>query len=225
MIRAELIKRSPIRILERSTHGGLTKGGFGVFTGPKGVGKTACLVHLATDRLLQDRHVVHISFAADTAHIVAWYEDIFDEIAERYQLDGAMGVHDSIIRNRVITNFAQSEVHWDRVEKTIRSLKSDGGFVPDTVVVDGYDFAASDNEAFKGFKRTAAELGLEVWFSGTMAPAGNSLGALDGDFEVIISLVDKGDHINLELVKDHGNPVENCHLKLDPQILLIAEES
>ena len=81
MVKAELIKRSPLRILEKSTHGGLGKGNLGVITARRGVGKTAFLVHLATDQLFQDKPVIHVSFSTSTNHIIDWYEDIFKEIA------------------------------------------------------------------------------------------------------------------------------------------------
>lgn len=230
MITEELVKRSPLRILERSTHGGVGKGNVGIVAGPKGVGKTACLVHIATDRLLQGKHVIHVSFSDDTSHIEAWYEDIFKELAERYQLDGAMEAHDSIIRNRVITKFEQDAVQWPRVENTIRSLMENADFSADTVVVDGYGFPASDVEAFAAFRRFAADAGLEVWLSASVAEplADQAVPALLKPFldecAVVIVLVDKDAYIHLELIKDHGNPVEDVHLRLDPHILLIAEE-
>jgi len=49
MIMEDLISRSPLRILENSIHGGLGKGNIGVLASRKGVGKTACLVHIATE--------------------------------------------------------------------------------------------------------------------------------------------------------------------------------
>ncbi|MBD3239113.1 MAG: AAA family ATPase [Chitinivibrionales bacterium] len=230
MITEELVKRSPLRILERSTHGGIGKGNVGVFAGPKGVGKTACLVHIATDRLLQGKHVIHVSFSDDTSHIEAWYEDIFKELAGRYQLDGAMEAHDSIIRNRVITKFEQDAVQWPRVESTIRSLMENAAFSADTVVIDGYGFPTADVEAFSAFRQFAAEVGLEVWLSASVGePAADAavptlLTPYLEECAVVIVLVDKGTYIHLELIKDHGNPIEDVHLKLDPQILLIAEE-
>ena len=96
MIKRELNERSPLRILEKSTHGGLGKGNIGLICARKGVGKTACLVHIATDRLLRGLQVIHVSFAADTQHIMTWYEDIFSEIARRFSLDSARQVHDEI---------------------------------------------------------------------------------------------------------------------------------
>ena len=66
MIQSELIARSPLRILERSTRGGLGKGKIGAIAARRGVGKTACLVHIATDQLLRGKQVVHVSFASST---------------------------------------------------------------------------------------------------------------------------------------------------------------
>lgn len=233
MVRAELVKRSPVRLLERSTNGGLGAGNLGVIVGPKGVGKTACLVHIATDQLLQGKHVIHVSFRSDTSHILAWYEDIFSEIARRYSLDGAMDVHDAIICSRIVMNFRQDGVHWPQVEKSIRTLMHSSRFSTDAIVVDGYDFSIASPEEVQGVRRFAAEAGLEFWFSASTAEATQqSPKAVPGYLEpflaqiaIVIRLINRGDHVHLELVKDHDNtPVSDLHLKLDPRILLLAEE-
>jgi hypothetical protein len=229
MIAGELVRRSPLRILERSTHGGVGEGNVGVFTGPKGVGKTACLVHVATDRLLQGKHVVHVSFSGTPSHIMAWYEDIFAELARQYRLDNTTEAHDSVVKNRIIMNYERGSAEWPRVEKTVRALMENADFSADTVVVDGYAFPEADLEAFRAFRRFAAEAGLELWFSAS-APKPSHEGApalpssYEADCAVVIALVDRGTHIHLELVRDHGEAVHDVHLKLDPHSLLIAEE-
>jgi hypothetical protein len=233
MIRTELVKRSPLRILEKSTHGGLGTGNIGVIAAPKGFGKTACLVHLATDQLLDGKHVIHISFATDTSHIISWYEDIFEEIAKRYSLEGVMDVHDDIIRNRVIMNFRQDGVSAGQVQRSVRSMIKDGNFNANTIFIDGYDFAKSSLEEVSSFKRFAEESGLEIWFSASTqkdaAGGNNGLPAFLNDFlpaiAVVINLEPVGEYMHLRLVKDHEIfPMSDLHLKLDPHILLIAEE-
>jgi hypothetical protein len=235
MIRNELVKRSPLRILEQSVHGGLGKGNIGVIAAPKGMGKTACLVHLATDQLLEGKHVIHVSFSSDTRHIISWYEDIFEEIAKRYQLDGAMDVHDDIIKNRVIMNFKQDGVSAQQVLRSVRLMIKDGNFNAEVLFVDGYDFARSNVGEIGSFKRFAEEAGLEIWFSASLqkdAPqtARGGVPALLSEYlryiAVLIALEPCGDYIHLNLVKDHnGVPADDLHLKLDPHILLIAEET
>jgi hypothetical protein len=232
MIRKELVNRSPLRILQESMHGkALGKGNIGVIAGPKGMGKTACLVHLATDYLLEGRHVIHVSFADDTRHIITWYEDIFDEITERYHLDGARDVHDDIIKHRIILNFRQDGVSAGQVQRSVRSLIKDGNFNAEEVFIDGYDFARAGVEESASFKRFAEEAGLELWFTvstpkGGTKPVPSFMEPHLGTIAVFIVLEPCGNYINLKLVKDHDKvPGKDLHLKLDPQNLLIAEET
>jgi hypothetical protein len=234
MVKQELISRSPLRILEQSTHGGVGRGNIGVIAAPKGVGKTACLVHLATDRLFQDKHIIHVSFADSTDHIIAWYEDIFQEIAQRYNLDNAMDVHDALVRNRIIMNFIQNGVHIGQIEKSVRSLIANTAFNADAIIIDGYDFSRSSIAELCEVKNFAGELGLEVWFSATVQKLLPSAGPqripdelmhLFEELEVVIYLEPHEGFVHLTLLKDHNvDLMTDPHLKLDPRILLIAEE-
>ena len=231
MVRAELIKRSPLRILEQTTRGGLGKGNVGVVAAKKGTGKTAFLVHLATDQLFQGRHVIHVSYAGKTDHIIDWYEDIFEEIAERYHLDGQREAHDQAVRNRVIMNFNQAAVSVSQVTHSLGAMIKDGHFDADLVVVDGFDFgkgSPADIEEYRGFVR---EMGLEIWFSATLprdeeVPPGVPplLARYVECVSMLVVLRPQASHLQLELIKDHDRPMpESLHLALDPKILLILE--
>jgi hypothetical protein len=235
MVRNELVKRSPLRILEQSMHGGLGKGNIGVIAAPKGVGKTACLVHIATDQLLEGRQVIHVSFSSATDHIIAWYEDIFEEITKRYHLDGAMEVHDDIIKHRVIMNFKQDGLSSGKVQQGIDAMIREGHFNADVVVVDGYNFEEAAPETIANFKQFARDAGIEVWFSASTRengkdPGNGGIPGMMKEFmahiSVFIELETCGKYIHLKLLKDHETvPASDLHLKLDPQILLIAEEN
>ena len=72
---AELIKKSPIRVFESSIDGGLGRGNLGVLASRHGVGKTACMVHLAIDKILRGQNVIHVSFGANVEHIMNWYKE------------------------------------------------------------------------------------------------------------------------------------------------------
>jgi archaellum biogenesis ATPase FlaH len=232
MIKNELINKSPLRILEQSIHGGMGQGNIGVIAACKGVGKTACLVHIATDRLFQGRHVIHVSFCSNTRHIISWYEDIFSELARRNNLTSAMDVHDDIIRNRIIMNFKQDSTHIDRIGKNIRLFLENDNFCVDTLVIDGYNFNKATREDFKDFRRLAQENNLELWFSASLKEDVQERGIPDvlapfiEDITILIYLEPSGGFVRLTLLKDHNAiPHSDLHLKLDPQILLIAEEN
>ena len=234
MVRSELIKRSPWRILEKTTNGGLGKGNLGAIAARRGVGKTACMVHLATDQLLEGRQVIHVSFSASTSHIVDWYEDIFSEVAQLEGLENAMDVHDEIIRHRIIMNFNQRGVPMAKVLGSVRSMIRDGHFAADLIIVDGYDFAGASRHELAEVRSFAGELGLEVWFSVSLGheeprytPAGipELLAGVIDEFAILICLHAEERHVRLQLVKDHDSPVlEVLHLELDPKTLLIARE-
>lgn len=234
MVRSELNKRSPLRVFEKSINGGVGKGHIGVLASKKGVGKTACLVHIATDKLFRNRHVIHVSFSQKVDHIINWYEDIFKEIAKKRDLEDAVDVHDEIIKNRVIMNFNSQGTTIDQVLTSLRAMITDGNFPADSVIFDGYDLSEAAQEDFDKIKAFAKEVNIEIWFSASLKgenPIFNANGvpsdleARIDDLDVLITLKYKGDHIHFQVIKDHDNlEPKEMSLKLDPKTLLIARE-
>jgi hypothetical protein len=233
MLREELIRRSPLRILETSIHGGLGKGNVGVLASRKGVGKTACLVHISTDKLFQQKPVIHVSYSSRVDYIINWYEDIFKEIAKSLNLESTTDLHEEVIKNRVIMNFNQEGAKTEQVLRSLEALIQYGKFAAETIIVDGYNFIQSSSEDLKKFKDFAAKVGLEVWFSASLKgddPLFDDRGLphelkryLDS-IDVLITLHSVENIVQLRLVKDHDYPTPSeLRLGLDPGTLLIAE--
>jgi hypothetical protein len=235
MVKSELVKRSPLRIFEKSIHGELPAGNIGMIASRKGVGKTACLVHIATDQLFQGKHVIHVSFAGKTDHIVSWYEDIFKEIARKRELENAMDVHDELIRNRVIMNFSQEGITIPQVLDSLRAMVEQGNFNADILMFDGYDFEKGSPEDLDALRDFAAELGVALWITATLhredpTTDENGVPTLLSRYmdrvEILVTLKPAERHVKLNLIKDHDKyPAEDLHLILDPKTLLIAEEA
>ena len=232
MVKEELIKRSPLRVLEQAIHGGLGKGHIGVLASPKGVGKTACLVHIATDKLLQGRPVIHVSYASRVDYIINWYEDIFAELAKKRKLESAVDIHDELVKNRVIMNFKQEGTKTEQVLRSLEAMITFGKVQADAVIVDGYDFALGSSDDLSRFKAFAQKLGVEVWFSASLKENGVPIygegGMPDllkdavGSIDVLITLHAVGNHVELRVVKDKDHPAPGLlKLKLDPKTLLI----
>jgi KaiC/GvpD/RAD55 family RecA-like ATPase len=234
MLKKELVERSPVRILEKSTNGGVGAGNIGVIASRKGIGKTAVLVQIAMDKLLQGEHVIHVSFTAHTDYVISWYEDIFEEIARKKKLEDAAEAHEDLIRNRVLMNFNQDGVTSEQILRSLRAMIVDGGFKADALIIDGFDFSKSSMERIAGVKRFAEELGLEVWYScnvesGEGATDKRGVPRLLQEFidaiAVLITLEPKAEYIQFTVIKDHDvfNP-SDLRLKLDSKTLLIAEK-
>jgi hypothetical protein len=233
MVKQELIKRSPLRILEKALSGGLGAGNIAILASRKGVGKTACLVHIATDKLFQGKSVIHVSYSPRVDNIIHWYEDIFKEIAKKRSLEAAVEIHDELIKNRVIMNFHQEGTKTEQVLRSLEVMITQGRFAAETVIVDGYDFTRSVPEDLHRFREFAQRLNLEVWFSASLKgaePVMDECGfplvlePFISEAAVIITLRFQEGQVRLCLVKsqDSSDPRE-LPLRLDPKTLLIAE--
>jgi len=225
MIKHDLIKRSPIRILEQTIHGGLGKGNLGVFIAKKGVGKTACLVHFATDHLLRGETALHISFADDPHHIANWYHQVYEEVAAAYKLENASDIFEDSLHHRLIVHFKQPDVTLDHVEKKLNVYIKEGGFNPQIIIVDGYCFAQPAD--LGKWQQLAQQYQAEIWFSATLPADGTTaadfIKPFNEYFTVIIELSAQPDHIDFSLLKDHAASVpDKLRLRLDPGTLLIA---
>jgi hypothetical protein len=232
MIKEELISKSPIRILERSIHGGLGRGNLGVFAARKGVGKTACLVHVAIDKLLRGQRVLHISFADDPDHIKNWYKQVFSEVARAAKLQDAEDSYLIVLQHRLIMHFRNTDVSFAMVHKNIQPIITDGQFSPELVIVDGYPFAKETGNELSLWKQLARDLNVEIWFSATLHRESMKIdeGGIPSPiskfadfFSVIIMLEPTQNHIDFNLLKDRdSSDLEKMRLKLDPKTLLLA---
>jgi hypothetical protein len=233
MVKQELIQRSPVRVFEKSIHGGLKAGEVGVIASQSGIGKTSVLVQIALDKLLQAQKVIHVSFTQHTDYVLAWYEDIFDEFIKKKNLENARDVKIDVVKNRVLMNFSQDGISAEQILRSLRAMIVDGGFKAGALIIDGLDFSKIDRDRIVNIKQFAKELELEVWYSCTV-PTGESrytkqnIPVLIKDYvdliESVIVLEPKPDHIRLTVSKDRDtyNPASMA-LKLDPKTLLIQE--
>ncbi|MDR1099762.1 MAG: hypothetical protein LBL28_04700 [Treponema sp.] len=233
MVKQELIQRSPVRIFEKSIHGGLKAGEIGIIVSQSGVGKTSVLVQIALDKLLQGKKVIHVSFTQHTDYVLAWYEDIFDEFISKKNLENAWDVKNEVIKNRVLMNFNQDGMSGDQILKSLRAMIVEGGFAAEAIIIDGFDFSRMERERLANARTFAKEQGIEFWYSCTIKGEASGydkhrIPLLIKDYmdlvEVVIVLEPKPDHIKLSVSKDRDayNP-ESMALKLDPKTLLILE--
>ncbi|GHV69837.1 hypothetical protein AGMMS49928_14250 [Spirochaetia bacterium] len=232
MVKQELIQRSPVRIFESSIDGGLKAGEIGIIASQSGIGKTSVLVQVAMDKLMQGKKVIHVSFTQHTDYVLAWYEDIFDEITKKKNLENAAEVKNEVIKNRVLMKFTQGGISGDMILRSLKAMIREGGFAAEAVIIDGFDFSAAEDGHIAAVKQFAKDLGLSVWYSCTVQNGQydkrniplvfQNYGEL---FDVIIVLEPKPDHIELTVSKERGayNP-EHMALRLDPKTLLILEE-
>jgi hypothetical protein len=234
MVLSELVQRSPIRIFEQSIHGGLKAGEIGIIASMHGVGKTSVLVQLALDKLLQGKKVIHVSFTNHTHHVLAWYEDIFNEFISKKNLEDAAEIKNNLVKNRVLMNFNQDGMTTSQILNSLRAMIIQGGFKAEAVIVDGLDFNTAGRERITNVKAFAQELGVSVWYSCSINDDSqkydkDNIPVLIKDFadivDVVIVLEPKTDHVELSISKDRGSVIsKSAAMRLDTKTLLILEK-
>jgi hypothetical protein len=236
VIKEELVSRSPVRVFEKSIHGGLKTGEIGVVAAQSGIGKTSVLVQIALDKLLQNKKVIHVSFSQHTDYVLTWYTDIFNEFIKKKNLEKVQEIKAELIKNRVLMNFNQDGVTSEMILRSIKAMIGEGGFKADALIIDGFDFSRTDRERLSKVKDFAKELALEVWYSCNVGSSGVPPGANLSDkrkipvifndfadlFDIITVLEPKQDHIELSVSKDRAAYAPDAMaLRLDPKTLLI----
>lgn len=234
MDKSTLTSKSPLRILEESVKGGLDKGKVTVIASKKGVGKTACLVHIAIEKLLQGKQVLHVSFSKRTDYIISWYEDLFNELAAAKKIDNVADLREETMKNRVIMSFVQDGIVDNQILASLEAMIGPGNFKADTIIIDGYNFQKAEKKDLDLLKDFAKKMNVEIWISASLKADDVIFDANDfpveltkfkDDVDIIISLRFKNDFIQMKVVKDEGGDVkDDVKLMLDAKTLLIAEK-
>ncbi len=251
MYRKEVNERSPMRVLEKSIHGGLGRGNVGVIIARPGVGKSALLVQIALDDLLRGRKVLHISHEHAVDRVRAFYDEIFHDLVSSYELDQPQVVRVEAERNRLLYSHlggSSDDVPLShrggassvtKIEETLTFAREVAHFHPDAIIIDGFDFEGATPEAVDRFGVIAKELNCEMWLSAkteershdappSVASPGSAPTPLKQYFaqlSVIVYLQPEGSSVRLQLLKDHDNSdLTDLHLSLDPTTMRVTDD-
>jgi len=234
MLKKELIEKNPIRHLNVCTESTVSSR-MGLVISRAGLGKTAILVQIALDSLLNGKQVIHVSVGQSLEKTRIWYDDMFKDIAAGCKLDNPYEVYDEIMHNRMIMTFKESNLSRPKLEERMNDLVFQNVIRPSCIVVDGYDFACGDQQFLTDLKAMAQAMDLQIWFSavshrddertsaaGVPAPCHEAEGLFDT--VIVLQPAPKGECIDLNIVKDTTG-VSKCGkvLKLDPITFMIKE--
>lgn len=233
MHRKELNERSPLRVLEKSIHGGLGRGNLGVVVARHGVGKSAFLVGVALDDLMRERNVLHVALSNPMDKVEMFYDEIFSDLAHTQGLDDPWTARMEIEKHRRIQCFSSEDFSLERMRKTLDFWREVGQFSPATILVEGFDFDRATVEDLNALRELAREVDAELWMSATTTRAAERnargvpepLAHLEAGVDVILTMAHDGNAVHVGLHKDHDNPdVSDLKLALDPKTMLLVRE-
>ena len=228
----DFMRVSPLRILEKSSKKALGRGNLGVLIARAGVGKTACLIHIAFDKLFRKEKLVHISLEDGPEKVTSYYNVVFYDLVKALHIDDEYETRMILERNRMILAYLNKSFDIKRLKENLTNLIEHIDFTPDTLIVDGFNFEKTSREIFKDMKEVATAFNVEIWFSALSHRHildANERGIpypcdqLDDLFNIIIQLQSTQSGISLRLLKDHDNQVSSdASVRLDPNTFLAS---
>jgi len=229
MLKNDLILRNPLRFLGHESDDIIGNGGFGAVLARAGVGKTAFLVQIALNILLRNRNVLHISLGDPVKKVALWYKEVFNLIADQYDISRAHHLWESLLPHRFIMTFKAEEFSVPKLEERLTDLVEQNIFKPDMILLDGLTFDGSVNETLQPLKSLAEEHLMHVWFAVRThrheAPGPKGIPAqmenITDLFNVIIQLLPEGNEIHIKGLKGGVSESEHQTLLLDPSTMLI----
>ncbi len=224
--------RSPVRIFERAIGGGLGAGNLGVVLSRPGVGKTAFLIGLAVDHLLQGKKVLYISTKEPVEHISDFFEQIFQSTAESLGLDEVPRRQLRMERNRHIHVYNRKTFSVEKLEQAVGFLEDAMDFTPSMVIMDGTPrFENTEEWELEGIRKLATKWGAEFWASSNTHRDGQEMddrgvptmvASFDKHLDVLIDLVPAKEHVEVKVIKEHDNPeIAQVQLEVDPRTMLL----
>lgn len=224
MVKQDLYNKSPVRLFDAATEGGLKEGGLGLVTSKKGLGKTSVLVQFGMDTLLKDEQLVHVTFDLHSSNVISWYDGIFAEIAKKSAGNSAE-LKTDVVSKRTILNFSLDNFSVTKVVNTLKALSA-AGIAVKGVVMDGIDFTKVSEDDVKAVADYAQSEKVTVWTSATsegakladVVPAN-----LEKYFDVVVNLAQTGSNVAVDVLKLGDKKDAESGLKLDSKTLLISK--
>jgi len=191
----------------------LKPGELGVTLARAGVGKTACLTHLALEQLLQGSPVLHVCLNEVPEKIKVWYLEFLKNIVASQP-----GIEFSHLQHRIeplrfILAYLQKAFTPDKLEQSLVNLREQAKFNPSMVVLDGMDFDHLSRESIEALKSFAKRNDVSIWMSARThrhVDVANEHGIpypcneMDDLFEAIILLEPITEAIQIRVLK-HGH--------------------
>jgi len=232
MLKKDLILRNPLRVMGYENDDILNAGEFGAVLARAGVGKTAFLVQLSLNALLRGKNVLHISLEDPVNKVSLWYQEVFNLIAEQYQVDQINQVWESLLPHRFIMTFRVEGFSVPKLEERLSDLMTQNIFSPQMMIVDGLPFDESAHQSLTEFKDLIRNHQMPAWFTirthrhDDPGPDGlpMQLAQLSDLFKIAIQLLPEGKEIHVKAVKGAESFSEHLDLRLDPSTMLIKKK-
>jgi hypothetical protein len=232
MLINDLILRNPLRLMHPDPKKSmLPVGGFGAVLARAGVGKTALLVQIALNSLLEGRNVLHISLEDPVNKVNLWYEEVLNLICKQYNIRQSQELRETVLPHRFIMTFRVERFSVPKLEERLSDLTEQKIFEPSMVIIDGLPFQEGIRQSLNDLKLLAQRRSCHVWFTvrthrhepPDASGMPRQLRGLESLFDIILQLQPEGKDINIQALKGSAEGTPALGLRLDPSTMLITD--
>ncbi|BBO88786.1 hypothetical protein DSCOOX_19660 [Desulfosarcina ovata subsp. ovata] len=231
MLKNDLILRNPLRLMGRENESIVPEGGFGAVFARAGVGKTALIVQVALNTMLQQKNVLHVSLNDPVEKVNLWYQEVLNSLAHQYHVRQIKELWESIQMNRFIMTFKVEGFSVPKLEERVKDLTEQQIFNPHMVIIDGLPFDDRLRTPLEGMKEFSEKHRLHLWFTVTThrheAPGADGLPvqleSVADLFDTVIQLQPEGKKIHICCLKGGPGDEQTGHQLLDPSTMLIRD--
>lgn len=232
MLKNDLIMRNPLRLMGHESEDILRQGEFGAVLARAGVGKTALLVQLSLNSLLQGKNVLHISLQDPVNKVSLWYREVLSRISQQYDISQIDQLWDALLPHRFIMTFRVEGFSVPKLEERLTDLMEQDIFVPQTMLIDGLPFDDTVAQPLKDLKILAQKYAMHAWFTVRTHrhekpdPSGVPIQLIEvADlFSVAVQLLPEGKKIQVKTIKGPRIAKNQPLLVLDPATMLIQNQ-
>jgi hypothetical protein len=163
MMREKVLRKLPLEYMNINKD--LPEGSCGGILARAGVGKTAMLVQLALNAMLQGKDVLHVSLLDPVQKVSLWYKERFQALIGTDQPGIYRDLWDELQNHRFIMTFQVGRFSAPVFEERLTDLTAQGIFHPQLILIDGYRFEGQARESLSALKFLAKEHGSSLWFT------------------------------------------------------------
>ncbi len=240
MTHEQVSAQSPIHSLRKCISKKLDTGRLGVTMARAGTGKTAFLVQIGLNALLENCNVLHVTLGQSTKHVRAWYDTVFEDLIQRNDVENSDLLRNTLPQHLIIQTYAENVLTPECLQQAVNLYRDNLKFRADIILIDGFDWEGKPTDEIRSdlesFLSIAKANESELWMSAQTHRAGVSqhpvkitapCETFDDLIDIAIFLEPEGRNISVRLIKDHNDeqpPETHLLINCDTLSLEIDEQ-
>lgn len=154
-----------MELVKKTLGNPLRPGELGGVMARAGVGKTACLTHIALEHLFASQPVLHVCIDGVADKIKIWYQELMKSLLSTSSRDEFALLQRRLEGMRFILAYLHQTFSVPKLEQSLQNLEEQTAFHPALVVLDGLHFDHEPRTTIAELQDFARKHEVSLWMS------------------------------------------------------------